>query len=56
MSGKFTPLRITASGHSLIFIKTAGTYAGFYHVNEFIRKAYVSKFTYTALRTHFFAV
>ena len=53
MSGKFTPLRITASEHSLIFIKTAGTYAGFYHANEFIRKAYVSKFTYTALRTHF---
>ena len=48
MSGKFTPRRITASGHSLIFIKTAGTYAGFYHANEFIRKAYVSKFTYTA--------
>lgn len=53
MSGKFTPLRITTSEHSLIFIKTAGTYAGFYHANEFIRKAYVSKFTYTALRTHF---
>ena len=56
MSGKFTPLHITTSEHSLIFIKTAGTYAGFYHANEFIRKAYVSKFTYTALRTHFFAV
>lgn len=38
MSGKFTPLRITASGHSLIFIKTAGTYAGFYHaMSLFVR-------------------
>ena len=56
MSGKFTPLRITTSEHSLIFIKTAGTYAGLYPANEFILKAYVFKFTYTAIGTHFFAV